>query len=259
MRKRTFDVGWQRLFSTQGAISFLVAMLGIGFLHDSLYTLVFNPLSSRVGETGAAVILAVIGLIILFLVALYLGKSLTRAKPPETYARTKSPDPKRGLILLVSSEGACRTAINHHQDRLEYIWLIHSDKTKDLASNLKEEQGAAGRRVELIPIHTFEEPLEYYDKVKAVYRHPPHGMGTHDIILDFTGMSKSGSVGSVLASLDFDAPLQYTPAVTKPDGTPTDSKPPIEIVLRAVLGVSGSGGELAPPEQQQDSEKESEP
>lgn len=234
-------------------------MLAVGFINDSLYPLVFSCLSIWCGELCAAILLTVLGLLVLGLVAFYLGRKLTLVKPSETYAHTKPPDLKRGLILLVSNEGACRAAINHHQDRLEHIWLIHSDKTEREAAGLKESQEAAGRKVELILIHTFENPLEYYERVKAIYRHPPAGMSIHDIILDFTGMSKVGSVGSVLASLDFDAPLQYTPAVTRPDGTPTGSKPPIEIVLREEHRISEPARELAPAVQKQYQEQDGEP
>lgn len=123
-------------------------------------------------------------------------------------------------------------AINHHQNTLEYIWLVHSVKSEEIARKLKETRETPKCRVVLVLIHEFENPLEYFNKLKAIYAHPPPELGVEDIILDFTGMSKVGSVGSVLASREFNAPLQYTPADYNEDGSPRGSRSPIEISLK---------------------------
>jgi len=161
--------------------------------------------------------------------AFFLRKRFTNLKDAPSRATTQAPAPKRGLVLLVSNEAASRAAIDFHRETLEFVWFLHTDQSREIVDNLVSELPDNCQH-QLIAIHNFENPIEYHDKMQSIYRHLPPGLHTDDVILDFTGLSKPGSVGSVLAGLEVDAPLQYTPQVS-----PKVSGMPLQIVIKENL------------------------
>ena len=75
---------------------------------------------------------------------------------------------------------------------------------------------AAGKAVTIVHINDVFDPLEYRDAVEHIYVALPEGWTDNDVIVDFTGMTSCGSVGSVLAAVHRERPIQiYARAVRR--------------------------------------------
>jgi hypothetical protein len=68
-------------------------------------------------------------------------------------------------------------------------------------------------------------------KVDAIYTQLPAGCTPTDVIPDFTGMTTIASVGAVLACLDEQRAMQYTPAVFDETLHAIQPRDPVEVVL----------------------------
>ena len=75
------------------------------------------------------------------------------------------------------------------------------------------------------------DPVECHDVVNRIYSRLPAGMSESDVILDFTGMTAIASVGAVLACIDDQRPIQYTPGLFNQQLQAVKPYEPVEIVL----------------------------
>lgn len=141
----------------------------------------------------------------------------------------EAPKKHRGLILLVSRQIPCRTAIHYHLPELKYCWLLHSAQTEPDARALRQESTAQGIQFNTIQVNDINDPLEYYQYIQKIYANLPTPLSPQDVIADYTGMTAHGSVGMVFASRKYQSPLQYTPI--NPNSA-KESLAPIEIVLK---------------------------
>lgn len=164
----------------------------------------------------------------------------------------EEPEGKRGLVLLVSPGGhrydndglpanlqTQRKAIQHHLSKgtLNRVWLVHSGNQEEYmwpsvkcAVQLQEEF-ADRLTVILKYVNDISEPWEVMNTVKEIYEtERPQDWQPGDIIADYTGMTKSASIGMVLACLDPDRPIQYTPQRKDAEGEYLDV-PPYEIKI----------------------------
>ncbi len=73
--------------------------------------------------------------------------------------------------------------------------------------------------------------VECRNTVDRIYTHLPADLPESEVILDFTGMTSIASVGAVLACLNDQRPIQYTPAVFDSALKVLRPRDPIEIVL----------------------------
>jgi hypothetical protein len=100
-----------------------------------------------------------------------------------------------------------------------------------LAQKLRNELQGQGQDVELVFIHDVLDPVECRNTVDRLYTHLPGDLPESEVILDFTGMTSIASVGAVLACLNDQRPIQYTPAVFDSALKVLRPRDPIEIVL----------------------------
>lgn len=221
------------MLSTNGALSFVIAMLCVGFINDSLFPLVSGYLTHWLGEVVGSLLLAAFALILLVLFAHVIGKRLTRQSSDTNFHEKSRPEARKALVLLVSKLEPSKMAINFHLEKLEYLWLFHSNDSEEIANNLIEMYQSQCD-VRKIPINDIHDPLEYLNKAKSnIYESLPNGLEVEDVILDFTGMPKAASVGTVLAAREFDAPLQYSAAVRSDKGGHYKTDQPIQIDLKS--------------------------
>lgn len=217
-------------FSPETLVPFLVGSIFLAVLGSAVWEILFTLVTDLNNNNSllAAAQLGVGSLLIFILSVLLFAKGL-RHMDPETLTDARTPHPHRGLILLVSREEPCRVAIQHHADRLERCWLLHSDQTKSVADALAQTYG--GKRISFKQIHVndIHDPMEFYQHVRRIYTQLPPGWTQQQVIADYTGMTANASVGMVLASLTPKGPLQYTPV----NPNRKESMAPIEIVLGA--------------------------
>ncbi len=222
------------LLQSQNFLLYLIALIPVHFFCDSLYGLVQKIL----GDSPSAYWSILLGsvLVFVFVVAWFL---LSRPDLPvigEGLGNKKKPKPHRGLIFLVSRAEACRTATEFHREKLEQVWLIHSNRpdSKRAAEEIQKELKAIAsiKTVTLIPISDPYDPKLYYMEVRKIYGALPAGLSSSDVISDYAGMTAHGSVGMALACMTYGWPLEYTPAKVDNEGKPIGSLDPIKVTLR---------------------------
>ncbi|MGH9767091.1 MAG: CRISPR-associated protein [Blastocatellia bacterium] len=230
MRKRSYSSAWQLLFSPDAIIPFLLGSLMMAVAGNAIYELLTNLL----GTSNKAIVgIGISALMVLGGAVVALKHFAKQFQTTPTLIGKKPPDPRKGLILLVSEEETCRKAIDWHRDRLAHCWLLYSTKSKsqDTAERLRQELAGTGVRAEMIFISGVYDPLEFKQKVDSIYAALPEGFVESDVILDFTGMTGCASVGSVIACLDEQRPKQYTPGHYDAKLDVTQPLDPVEIVL----------------------------
>lgn len=218
------------LFSPEAVAPFLLGSLMMAVAGNAFYELLTNLL----GTSNKAIIGIGIGALLILggaVVALKHFAKQFQATP--TLIGKRPPDPRKGLILLVSEEETCRKAIDWHRERLTHCWLFYSTKSKsqDTAERLRQELAGTGVRAEMVFVSDVYDPLEFKQKVEGVYAALPEGFVESDVILDFTGMTGCASVGSVIACLDEQRPKQYTPGHYDAKLDAMQPLDPVEIVL----------------------------
>lgn len=226
--QRSFTSGIQLLTTPQTLLTFLIGGIAMGVLGNAVYQMLTNCF----GTTNITIlgISAGAGLVLVG-VALMLGYLAQRLRQDPPLAGKQEPRQRRGLILLVSNAPIAQRALAWHDETLEWCWLVCSAQSLPVATQLKDALQTQGKQAELVLINDVYDPLECRNKVDALYRQLPAGLAPTDVILDFTGMTAMASVGSVLACLDEQRALQYTPAVFDEQLRALRPLNPVEVVL----------------------------
>lgn len=228
MKTRSFASGLQLMFTPEALVPFLVGSLAVAILGSALYQLLTNWL----GTGNVAVVKISTGaLLVLTSAAWVLSSLVNRLRPAPPLLGKRPPEKRKGLILLVSNEPTSRQALEWHRETLEQCWLFCSTQSAPVAEKLRRELNEQGKRVKTELINDVFDPLEYKDKVDAIYTKLPDGWTESDVILDFTGMTACASVGGVLACLNEQRAIQYTPAQYDAALKAMQPLDPVEVVL----------------------------
>lgn len=221
-------------FSPETIAPFLVGSIVLAILGGAVYDILKNTFGS---ETPDLIQIAVIALLILILSIMFVGWTIAQrvARLPVHIpfeVRQKQLDRQyQGLILLVSQPEACETAIRFHLPVLKRCWLICSSYTFNKAQDLRQRFPKVCVAQPIV-VNDIYDPLEIRDQVDDIYRtRLPKGWKESDVIADYTGMTAHASVGTVLACLKTNRPLQYTPAKVDQQGKIIGSLNPIRILL----------------------------
>lgn len=228
--KKNFDQVARIFFNPETLFPFIIGAIFLAVLGNS----VSQILSNIFGTSMKASFGIALGSVLIFGSMVWLLKKRLekQLQSPPLNLDKQSPDPHRGLILLVSRSEPCKAAIECHSPLLERCWLICSQATLSTAKELKEELTQL-KIADPIVVNDVYDPIEFFQKVKGIYRNLPQGWNEGDVIADFTGMTVLGSVGMVLACRSLGNQLQYTPAELNDDGKPSGrSLKPIQIVLK---------------------------
>jgi len=216
---------------------FLLGGVALGVLGNAVYQLLTNWLSTNNSAAVRIIIGAVLALVV---VQQLLSRLMQRLRATPPLPNKQAPTPRRGLIGLVSNnEPSIRKALAWHAETLQGCRLLCSEQSMPLAQKLRNELQGQGKDVELVFIHDVLDPVECRNTVDRLYVSLPGDLSESEVILDFTGMTSRASVGAVLACLNDQRPIQYTPAVF--DGALTVLRPrdPIEIVLNWNIVAAG--------------------
>jgi energy-coupling factor transporter transmembrane protein EcfT len=217
----------KQFFSSEYIYLFIPGSVVLSIIGNAVSTI----LAKSIGEDISSAIKIIIGAVLIFLFTAWTISKLSNKSTPATDLAKAPPDLHRGLILLVSNEAACRTAIDYHKSTLECCWLICSTQTLAIAQKIKADFPTV-----IMPepwvINDVYDPIEFNEAVRKIYQKLPPRWSISDVIADFTGMTAQGSVGMVLVSSFFpNVKFQYTPAELS-DGRPTGkSLTPIGITI----------------------------
>lgn len=228
MPKKSVSSGLQLLFTPQAFIPFLLGGIALAVLGNGVYQLLTNWLTT----SNSAVIQVIIGsLVVIVVMSLVLGYFVNRLGQAPPLVGKKPPDKRKGLIVLVSNEPTASKAIEWHRDSLRWCWLVCSEQSLPVASKLKADLEKMGKQAELVLVKDVFDPVCCREKVEEIYASLPKECFESDVILDFTGMPTTASVGAVLACLDENRSIQYTPPNFDEEMQPIQPRDPIEIVL----------------------------
>jgi hypothetical protein len=220
-------------FVPETIFPFLVGSICLSIFSSSIYDILKNTIGT---STTAITQIAIGTFSILILAAVTVYLIITRlARSPANIpfeVTTKSLDRQhRGLILLVSNEKACKTAIEFHKGKLEQCWLICSITSQPTAEKVRQAFPQICTSLPIV-VNDVYDPLEFRDCINEIYeRRLPRGMAESEVIADYTGMTAHGSVGTVLAILGKNRPLQYIPAKLDPDNKIIGSLDPIKVTI----------------------------
>ena len=160
------------------------------------------------GPVGSLLIfLGVLAVIILAYAAW--DRRLFRHQKPRIVG--KQPQPRRGLIMLISNEVTAQAAIEHHHEKLEYVWFIVTMRTQGLPAKLWRPLIGVVHSDQLVL-----DPWRPAETANAVSRAILHarglGLSMDEIICDVTGGTKAMTYGAILACQKEGVALEMTPA-----------------------------------------------
>jgi hypothetical protein len=229
MSKKTLN-GWELLFSTDMLLPFIFGGVALSVLGNSIFTLLTNWLST---SSSALLRISSVALLLIILSGWLLRKFLYARQLESFSIGKKIPDQRKGLIVLVSNIITARKAIALHQELLTKCWLICSDSSEKIGNELIVEFENLSAAFEIITIGDLDvfDPVIFKNKVDQIYSNLPDFFQENDVILDFTGMTAVASVGSVLACVGRNRPMQYVPAPYNQNLRAIQALEPIEIEL----------------------------
>ncbi|MCX7719162.1 MAG: hypothetical protein N2111_12295 [Candidatus Sumerlaeaceae bacterium] len=224
------------MLGSEVVLPFIVGSSVLGISGNAVYDI----LSSWAGGEPvprAAVWVLVICVVVFSVVAFWLwwrGRCLTA--PVAVPVSGQPPQKRRGIIVLVSAnpqfvEAGLRAAL-YHRPKLEFVWLVYTDKSEPHKDTLRArliEHGLSAANINDCHLSNPLDPMEVFRLVDGIYTRLPMGLETDDVILDFLGLTAVASVGAVMACLRPERPIQYTPQA--PDSKALHPADPIEIAL----------------------------
>ena len=228
MLKGSLSSGLRLITAPQTLATFLLGGVALGVLGNAAYQLLTNWLTT----SNWAALRIMIGALAVVLVAVwFLGRLAQRLRVAPPLPDKKPPAKRRGIIFLVSNEPTIRKALDWHSATIEWCRLICSEQSLPLAGKLKAELKERRVDAELVLINDVLDPIECRNTVDHIYTTLPAGLAESDVILDFTGMTAIASVGAVLACLDEQRAIQYTPGVFDAELRAVRPRDPVEIAL----------------------------
>jgi hypothetical protein len=227
-RRLSLASGIQVLTAPKTFFTFLTGGIALSVLGNAVYQLLTSWLPA--GHYSIIGII-VVSVLVLRGVVWMIEHLAQRWRPAPPLPNKQPPQQRRGIIFLVSNEPTIQRALAWHRDTLQWCWLVCSEQTLPLAGKLRAELQAQGKKAELVVLNDVFDLVECRNKVDAIYTQLPAGCTPADVILDFTGMTTVVSVGAVLACLDDQRAMQYTPAVFNEALHAIQPRDPVEVVL----------------------------
>lgn len=141
-----------------------------------------------------------------------------------------SPRITRGLIVLYGRQDVVQTAVNHHRDRLQFVWFILTQETEKEFKQLHSHWWGSAVGTPII-VHDPYLPTETENAIVRALSHARVlGIDNHELTCDVTGGTKAMTVGAFTAALLNDLPLQMTPARYDQERKALGPLPPIAIL-----------------------------
>lgn len=151
-----------------------------------------------------------------------------------------SPPVRRGLILLYGREATAQEAIQHHRDRLDFIWFVLTEQTKSEFNTMRNHWwGRAAATPELV--HDPYLPKETANAIERAVSHASVlGLSPDELICDVTGGTTAMTVGALQACCRTQITMQMVPAVSDPERRALRPLAPILIELDGCTDISGA-------------------
>lgn len=222
-------------FNPETIAPFLLGSVVLTILGNTIYDILKNTFGTDTPDllrTGSiALLILVFAVVLVEWTITQRIKQLPHTVPFEVQQKQLERQYK-GLILLVSQPEACETAIRFHLPTLKRCWLICSPLTLEKAQDLCRRFPKVCLDPPIV-VNDIYNPLDFRAHVTTIYRtRLPRGWQESEVIADYTGMTAHASVGTVLACVGTERPLQYTPAKVDSQGRIVGSLNPIRIWLR---------------------------
>lgn len=227
---------WLRRYVTAPLTQTLAEASWFGFVTSAiLLAAVVNVLSGVLLETmgalGTVLILATLALLTLAFANWYAWRR--RRQIAAVIMERPHPQPRQGLIVMVTGAPTAAKAIEYHASALRHLWLIVTPAMRKEALDLRAKVEETG-----VQCHPLDLTQEYdasgcYALVKRVFEQlaPDAGLAQGDVVADMTGGTKPMTAGMVLACNDLGAALEHVPTKFVGDGQPTVPLDPIEVVI----------------------------
>lgn len=233
--KTWWEIYYRRLAQLVGSPTpwaFLIAAVGIGLLGEGASKLVDAYLGQQPAAAGALTLLAG-GAVLFLLVLLFnlpqmvatMSEWLRPSRQTSLQVTTHVPH-RKGVIVLVSHGKfvpAADALAYHGWDKvpgrppaLTHCWLLAGPGEGELSSlanarRLQEIYAAKGVTVEIWPLSDADDVQEVYSATRTIYQvaRNRYRLHTADLIVDYTGGTKTMTAGLVLAALAEGSDLQY--------------------------------------------------
>lgn len=234
--RNTLSQAIRIVFNPETILPFLVGSVFLAVFGNAVYDIFKNVVGS---STSDLVKIAVMSLLLLAIavgvVSWVISRRLSRISAiavPFEVQQKQLERQYRGLVVLVSRQETCETAIRFHLPVLERCWLICSRERLAMAQELCRMFPQVCLDAPLV-VNDIYNPLEFRDRVAEIYQSRlPKGWQQSEVIADYTGMTAHASVGTVLACVGTVRSMQYTPARVDEQGKVVGSLPPIRIKMK---------------------------
>ncbi len=134
-----------------------------------------------------------------------------RARRRKLVVVGKPPQPRRGLIMLISKEVTAQAALAHHHEKLEYVWFIVTMRTEGLPGKLWRPLIGVVHSNQLVIDHW--RPAETANAVQRALLHAQGlGMAVDEVICDITGGTTAMTYGAILACQQAGLDMEMVPA-----------------------------------------------
>ncbi|MCC7495525.1 MAG: hypothetical protein IT204_24455 [Fimbriimonadaceae bacterium] len=224
--RRAFDA----IFQPRNIGLFLVATVALNFATSAAYDLLRNSLGPDVGRLWWVLLASILAVVLL---VCWLRRLAVPREQMVIHSHA-APSARRGLICLFGRSEVVEQSLRHHSGELERVWLLTSLRDLPEAQRLAAEQPDLGWAQPFV-LNDLYSPSAAFAAVNQVLDNLPEGWTNADLVGDFTGLTAQCSVGLVLACLNREVALQYTPAALDKDGKANGSMPPIETRLDFVV------------------------
>lgn len=183
----------------------------LGALAAGLIQIVGQDMWQQHGVLGFSVVaLAVLVLFLAYRALLHLVQLLL---PPQTYPVGAEPAKCKGMIMVLGggSRETGEVAIHYHQERLEHVWCIITDRTEEIARHLSKVAFPAETHLVDIVDH-----LDVAQCSNAVQRAISHAVTLRipstDLVCDITGGTTSMTAGAIKTCLAEDIATEMVAA-----------------------------------------------
>lgn len=141
---------------------------------------------------------------------------IKRILPSPLIALGERPSPRKGLLLFLGggSRETALKALELHRPQLQYVWFAVTDRTDDIATDLKHILDGWHINCRNIPIEHHYNPAESAQVVHEAVSRAVNVLkfSRKDIICDVTGGTTAMTVGAVKGCLEQQIAMQMTPA-----------------------------------------------
>jgi hypothetical protein len=225
MKSRRLSEFLAQFLDSRAPLLFIVASLVLAMLGNALYELVLLTF----GEQPVTLIGIILGAALIFPL-LFWGlrraiETIARRNPIIDVKPAEQIEPHAGLILPVglSPSGPERAILAWHlrNATLRDCWLIASPEVQNSAklSDLRQWLIEQNVDVHTVPIANATSLEDIFRAAMQALREAQASSRAQPVAVDITGGTAVMSVGLALAARNWNAPLQYYPAVYGRDGS----------------------------------------